>query len=160
MTDNPPRPAPVKPPDTEQKKQEDKAPKKDKAPKRSPGRPTKQAQMEESLNELFLGLAAPFAIVGDFHCATIITNGAPQLAKSWSELAQQNKVVKSFIESMMGGSAWMGVIMSTAAVTIPVMQHHGAYPQNWPNPFNPIDIMERAMNDESSTANGNGANSN
>lgn len=87
---------------------------------------TASGRLEASLEELFSALALPFMLAGDTHCAGIIAKGAPEMASAWVKLADENPGVKRVLTKLTEGSAWGGVILSTAAVAVPIAAHHGA----------------------------------
>lgn len=84
--------------------------------------------MERKLEDFFTYFSLPFAAVGDIYCAEVIAAGAPQLAEAWAALAKENANVKRVLDKMMQGGAWGGVVVSTAAVVIPIAGHHGLLP--------------------------------
>lgn len=87
---------------------------------------TASGRLEQSLEELFSALALPFMLAGDTHCANIIAQGSPKMAEAWVKLADENPGVKRVLTKLTEGSAWGGVILSTAAVAVPIAAHHGA----------------------------------
>jgi hypothetical protein len=103
------------------KERKEPAAKKAAAPRR-----TASVKLEEKLEELFSALALPFMLAGDKHCADIIAQGAPKMASAWVTLADENPGVKRVLNKLTEGSAWGGVILSTAAVAVPIAAHHGA----------------------------------
>jgi hypothetical protein len=134
MADTPPKAVKMDPPGKEKEKVEN-----PNAPKRSRGRPkgstTGVEKMREPLTEFFGALAIPFYVAGDLHCGQIMTNGAQPMADAWINVAKQNAGVKRILEGLTQGSAWGAVFMSTAAVAIPIANHHGA---RVPNPFSAV----------------------
>lgn len=92
--------------------------------------------LEAKLGEFFGSFSLVFAATGDQYCAEIIAARAPALASSWAELAKQNASVRRVLESLMEGSAWGAVILSTLGVAVPIAKHHGLY--NGPDPFSAI----------------------
>jgi hypothetical protein len=86
---------------------------------------TASGRLEANLEELFSALALPFVLAGDTHCANIIAQGAPRMAESWVKLADENPGVKRVLTKLTESSAWGGVILSTAAVAVPIAAHHG-----------------------------------
>lgn len=89
------------------------------------GRQTQSQKLESKLEELFSAISLPFLLAGDAHCAGIIAQGAPKMASAWVTLADENPGVKRVLTKLTEGSAWGGVILSTAAVAVPIAAHHG-----------------------------------
>lgn len=147
-------PTAVKPP--EDAKADD-----DVAPKKRRGRPpgsknrTSYKKIEDSLNEYIGGFALVFAMAGDQHCAAVIAQGGPNLAKAWAEVARQNEGVMRVLEKMMQGGAWGGVIISTLGIALPIMEHHHLLPAGIPNPFASPDVPEEETPEVKPEENGN-----
>lgn len=94
-----------------------------------------QSQLGKALYEQFSMLSLAVMSTGDFYCAKIIALNAAPLATAYDDLAKKNARVKEVLEMIVSGGAWTGAVMATAAVAIPIAQHHGLYPEEWPNPF-------------------------
>ena len=118
-----------------------------------PGSPIKTLQGR--LEQLFVTPAMVFAARGDQYCAQVIVKGAPDLAESWANLAKESPAVKKVLERLLEGGAWGGVVVSSLMIALPIAQHHGVYPAEWPNPFIPAG-MEPPPHHPNPHANGNG----
>lgn len=139
-------PQAVAPPEPEKKAEPE-----DSAPKKRRGRPpgsknqTSVKKIEDALNEYIAGIAMMFALANDQHCAAVVAQGGPRLAQAWAEVAKQNPAVYRVLERMMQGGAWGGVIISTLAIALPIMEHHNVLPAGLPNPFaSPVAVEEEA----------------
>jgi hypothetical protein len=84
---------------------------------------------------MFLGIGMGVAVIGDAFDGEVVAENAHELAESWHKLAQQNPAVKRALEAMMQTGAWSGVLMTSAAVLVPILQNHGAIPADIPHPF-------------------------
>lgn len=145
MADSPPKPASVKPPKAASAKSP-KPPADSPPPRESPGR-GRPPVLKKQLEEMFLGLSMGAAVIGDQFDGEIIAENAEELAEVWYKLALQNAAVKRTLEAMMQTGAWSGVLMTTAAIVVPIAQNHGAIPPNVPHPFRkpPRIAMEQAV---------------
>lgn len=92
-------------------------------------------QLGDRLDEFFGGIALVFLTGGDVYCAQVISEREHALVDSWLLLARQNKGVLNALKKLTEGGAWGAVVFSTASIAIPVAQHHGIYPADWPNPW-------------------------
>lgn len=128
-------PKPVVPPDDAQAATDEPTPKRRGRPPGSTNRRANTAVIERTMNELFGGISMAFALGGDQHCARVMANGGPQMARAWAELAAVNPGVRAILLKMNQGSAWGGVFISTTMVGLPIAQHHGLYPASAPNPW-------------------------
>jgi hypothetical protein len=68
------------------------------------------------------------------HCAQVVADGAPDLIDSWMWLAGKHPEVRRALEVLCGGGGYLALITSTLGVALPIMQHHGWYPQGAPTP--------------------------
>jgi hypothetical protein len=97
-----------------------------------------------------------FVMKGDAYCGMVLAQRGPALVTSWIELAKVNDGVKRVLDRMSSGGAWSGVIMSTSAIAIPMAQHHGMYPEDWPNPWaldiTPLDVGMNGQSPDEPTA--------
>lgn len=96
-------------------------------------RTTRTPALEAKLQQMFAMPALAFAAAGDQYCAEVWAARSDMMASSWFELSKQNAGVKRVLESLVEGSAWGGVIMSTLACCLPIAKHHGLY--RGPDPF-------------------------
>lgn len=133
MTDTPPKPASVKPPQAAPTKPR----KPDAAPPKEPKQETRGRPpvLQKQLEETFLGLSMGVAVIGDSFDGEVIAENAHELAEAYYKLSLQNSAVKKALEAMMQTGAWSGVIMTTAAILVPILQNHGAIPAEIPHPF-------------------------
>lgn len=153
MPDTPPKPASVKPP-----KQATTKPKVDTAPPKEPSKETRgrPPALQKQLEEMFLAMSMGVAVIGDAFDGEVIAENAHGLAEAWYKLSQQNAAVKKMLEGMMQTGAWSGVMMTTAAVTIPILQNHGVIPANVPHPFKvPPGGQVPVFNTDGAPINGN-----
>lgn len=79
--------------------------------------------------------ATAFEAGGDAHCAEVIGTGAPILADKWTTVAEHNPAIRAFLVRAATGGVWGEALVATAAIALPVMQHHGMYPAWLPNPW-------------------------
>jgi hypothetical protein len=84
--------------------------------------------LQKSLEELFAAPALAYSFAGDQYAAMLITTRSEAMAEAWYQLAQKNAAVKRMLERLVEGSALGGVVVSTAAILIPLAQHHGMIP--------------------------------
>lgn len=96
------------------------------APPRS--RPGRTPNLQKDLEDLLATPAIAYSFMGDEYAANLLATRTPAMAEAWYELAQKNPAVKRLLEGMVKGSAMGGVFLSTAAVVVPLLQHHGAIP--------------------------------
>lgn len=132
MPDTPPKPAQVKPPKAAQTK-----PRPDSPPPKEPSKETRGRPpvLQKQLEEMFLGIGMGVSVIGDTFDGEVVAENAHELAEAWFKLAQQNAAVKKALEAMMQTGAWSGVIMTSAAVAVPILQNHGVIPAEMPHPF-------------------------
>jgi hypothetical protein len=134
MTDSAPSAARVKPPTPAATKPKgDKSTSSTKQPSGKP--PGRQTALEKQLEEFFMGTALIVSVAVDEFDGKVIRDNAESLAKQWNKVAQQNATVRRILTSMMEAGAWSGAITATAAVVVPIAQHHGALPATLPTPF-------------------------
>lgn len=99
------------------------------APKAREARPGgRKPALQKSLEELFATPALAYSFAGDAWAAELIATRTEAMAEAWYELGQKNAAVKRILNRLVEGSAWGGVLMSTAAVLVPLAQHHGIVP--------------------------------
>lgn len=99
----------------------------------SPPKPGRKPQLQAKLEELLASPALVYSFAGDEYAAHIIATRTPAMAQAWYELSQQNAGIRRMLERLTQGSAWGGVILSSAAVAVPLLSHHGVIPV--PDPF-------------------------
>jgi hypothetical protein len=78
-------------------------------------------------------IATGFAMGSDDVCATAVVNGAPAWAQSVGELSKYQPWLASFFAPVGGESqlgAWLAFLMTTGAIALPVMAHHGILPES------------------------------
>lgn len=137
MADAAPKPGRVTPP----KKDKEETTAKKEPSKRPPGR---KPALEKRLEEFFVTVSMGVTFTGDFYSAEILRQSAENMAQAWNRLAQQDARVKRVIERMLDGGAWGQVISVNIAVALPIMQHHGIYPQGAPLPLSGFLDLEAA----------------
>lgn len=117
--EKPPKPVAVKPPEPPPNEEPKKPPKQSTSKPR--GRPLKR---ETKLVEFFTNIGM---LVSAFNMADgqIIALNAEGLANSWAKLAAENAKVAAAIDRLTSGGAWGGVLFSSLAVVVPIMQNHG-----------------------------------
>lgn len=89
----------------------------------------------KALYEQLSMLAMLIMGTGDIYCANTLAANAARLATAWDNLAKKNAQVRAWLEMLTSGGQWTEAVMATLAVALPMAQHHGIYPRNWPNPF-------------------------
>lgn len=94
-----------------------------------PPRPTSGGRtLQSRLEELLGGLALPYSAMGDDYAAQLIATRTPAIAEAWADLAKQNAAVKRVLERLVQGTAWGGVVLSSAGLAIPLLAHHNILP--------------------------------
>jgi len=128
MPDAAPKAAAVKPPGAAKAKES-------KDTKPDTGRPVgRPPNLQKQLEDQFMTMGMMLSMVDQFD-GELVAENASELAEAWYKLAQQNKAVKRILEGIMETGAWSGVIMTTAAIAIPIADNHGLIPENIPHPF-------------------------
>lgn len=84
--------------------------------------------LERPLTDLFVSVGALVAPLDQFDSQCIIS-GAPDLAKSLNQVAQQDPRVYRALERLTSGGAWGGVVVSAMPIILPIAAHHGMLPQ-------------------------------
>lgn len=114
-------------------------------PKKPTGKPAgRPPALQKQLEEFFMmGGMMVAGTINRFDGEVLAENSA-ELAKAWNELAQKNATIKRILEGMMETSTWSTVLMTTAAVAIPIAQNHGAIPPGVPHPFRKPPQVEKA----------------
>lgn len=120
MADRAPKPGAVKPPPESKPKP---------TPKRSAKPPGRPRSLEGRLEAALMMMAGAPAMAGDFYTAQVLTNAAPEYARAWATLAQENAQVKKYLENLLKGGAWGEVIMLTVAIAIPIGARYGIVPR-------------------------------
>lgn len=89
---------------------------------------TRTPDLQKRLEELFSLPALMYSWNGDTYPVAIINQRAPAMAEAWYDLANQNPAVKRVLQRITEGGAWGGVILSSAAMVLPLLQYHGMIP--------------------------------
>lgn len=107
------------------------------APRQSSPRPRRGELKQVHDGVLFMcGMfATAFEAGGDSQCAQVIGTGAPVLAEKWTTVAEHNPAIRAFLVRAATGGVWGEALVATAAIALPVMQHHGMYPAWLPSPW-------------------------
>lgn len=84
--------------------------------------------LQASLEELFATPALAYSFAGDEWAAELVTTRSKAFARDCYELAQKNPAVKRLLTRLVEGSAVGAVLMSGAAIFVPLAQHHGLIP--------------------------------
>jgi hypothetical protein len=91
-------------------------------------KPSRTPALQASLEELFAAPALAYSFVGDEWAAQLITTRSKDFARDCYELAQKNPAVKRLLTRLVEGSAVGAVLVSGAAILVPLAQHHGLLP--------------------------------
>lgn len=78
-------------------------------------------------------VAAGLATTGDQVCAGAVAGGAPQWGDAVGELSKYQPWLSTFFAPVGGDSqlgAWLGFMMATGAIALPVLAHHGLLPES------------------------------
>jgi hypothetical protein len=78
-------------------------------------------------------LAAGMASSGDLTCATAIAQGAEPWGQAVGELSKYQPFLQKFFAPAGGDSqlgAWLGFMLTTGAIALPVLAHHGLLPDS------------------------------
>ena len=107
----------------------DKAPRTPRATTSSAPRRTTTASLEKrlggSITTIGIGVCMFSAPDGE-----VVVKGAPALAKSLANLADQNPAVKANLERALTAGAWSGVLAAAAPILIGIAANHGVIPAN------------------------------
>lgn len=108
-----------------------------------PDRPFKATlpELRESLEAAAGYAVLGFSAKGDMHCAEVVMDGAPELIDSWIWLAEKHREVRRALEVLCGSGGYLALITSTLGIALPIMQHHGMYPENAPTPRSLKSVM-------------------
>lgn len=108
--------------------------------------PQLRKAIEDEIGLVILG----FSTAGDLHCAEVLADGSEKMIDSWIWLAEKHVGFRRVLEYICGGGGYAAVVTSTLGVALPMMQHHGMYPADWPTPSSLFGLFAFA------TSNGNG----
>jgi hypothetical protein len=78
-------------------------------------------------------VATGLSVSGDQVCAAAVANGAAQWGQSVGELSKYQPWLQQFFAPVGGDNqigAWLGFLMATGAIALPVMAHHNLLPQS------------------------------
>lgn len=92
-------------------------------PKSKPREPAK-GSLERRLKDMFRDMGAGLMFV-DPICGRVVTQQAGDLAEAFERLARENSRIKRWIESMLVGGAWTGVLQASFPIVLTVAAHHG-----------------------------------
>lgn len=99
---------------------------------RAPAKP----KLQKSLEEFLSVPAIVYSATGHDYPAHIVGSRAPAVAEAWYDLAQENPAVKRVLTRLVEGSAWGGVILTSASMLVPLLSYHDVIPgQNLIDPF-------------------------
>lgn len=117
-----------------------------------PDRPFKHTlpQLRKAIDDEIGLVILGFSTAGDLHCAEILADGSEKMIDSWIWLAEKHTGFRRVLEYICGGGGYAAVITSTLGVALPMMQHHGFYPADWPTPSSLFGLFAFA------STNGNG----
>ena len=102
-----------------------------KSPKPHPNaKPYRKGQFVEPLTQLY-GFGSLALMPIDPQCAMTLAKAAPECAKAWDELADQNLAVRRMLQSLTQTGAWGTVIAAHLPVLVAVLSHH--YPNALPS---------------------------
>lgn len=115
-------------------------------PNRGPTqRAPRKPELQRKLEELLASPALIYGAIGDEYPANLLAARTPAMAEAWYELSKTNPAVKRLLESLTTGSAMGAVVLSSAAVVVPLLIHHGMLPLNG-DPFavmyGPVRVSE------------------
>jgi hypothetical protein len=99
--------------------------------------PELREALEAAVGYLVLGFSAR----GDMYCAEVVMDGGPDLIDSWIWMAEKHKEVRRALEVLCGGGGYLALLTSTLGVALPIMQHHGMYPEGAPTPRSLKNVM-------------------
>lgn len=77
-------------------------------------------------------VAAGVAASGDNVCAAALVTGGEQWAEAVGELSKYQPWLSTFFAPVGGDSqlgAWLGFLLATGAIALPILAHHGMLPQ-------------------------------
>lgn len=78
-------------------------------------------------------IASGLSISGDDVCAAAVQGGAQQWGQAVGELSKYQPALSKFFAPVGGDSqlgAWLGFLLATGAIALPVMAHHGILPES------------------------------
>ena len=103
-----------------------------KAAKTSKG-DAKAAQTAEGATAFMTVIATGIAMSGDETCASAIGGGAKAWGEAVGELSKYQPWLSTFFAPAGGDNqlgAWLGFAMTTGAILLPVLAHHGMLPES------------------------------
>jgi len=102
-------------------------------PRKSGGAKDQRARETAAGAAAFMNVVASgLAVSGDQVCAAAVAGGAAQWGDAVGELSKYQPWLQSFFAPVGGDSqlgAWLGFMMATGAIALPVMAHHGLLPE-------------------------------
>lgn len=100
----------------------------DKAPRTAP-RTTRGGSLEKRIGASLTTIGVGITLMSPKDGETVIA-GVPAVAKSLSNLADQNPAVKANLERALTAGAWSGVLAAVLPIGIGIMANHGMVPEN------------------------------
>jgi hypothetical protein len=104
------------------------------------GKETRGGKGDQRARDTAQGAAAFMSVIatgmsmsGDQVCAGAVAGGAAAWGDSVGELSKYQPWLQSFFAPVGGGSqlgAWLGFLMATGAIALPVLAHHGMLPES------------------------------
>lgn len=112
--------------------------------------PQLRKTLEDEIGLVILG----FSTAGDLHCAEVLADGSEKMIDSWIWLAEKHTGFRRVLEYICGGGGYAAVVTSTLGVALPIAQHHGFYPAEWPTPSSLFGLFAFASANENGNGNG------
>lgn len=113
------------------------------------------SEIREGLEAAAGMLVLAFMARNDEHCASAVLDGAPDLIDGWIWMAEKHPEVRRALEVLCGSGGYLAVITSTLGVALPIMQHHGMYPQGAPTPASLKSVMGNMFHADDADPNNN-----
>jgi hypothetical protein len=85
-------------------------------------------KLQQQLEELLMLPTLATSMMGDEYPTFIISTRAPAVAEAWYNLSRENVTVRKMLERLVEGSAVGAVLLSSAAMVIPVAGYYGLIP--------------------------------
>jgi hypothetical protein len=85
------------------------------------------ANLERQLREQFQAIGFMVQLIEPYDGQVILQN-ADRLAAAYARLAAVNPMVRRMLTGAGNGQAYLGAIVATAAVALPILAHHGMLP--------------------------------
>lgn len=91
------------------------------------GRPTVNAQLRDSLDEMITSIGLGVSLANEADGVAII-EGGPKLADALAALAASNPRIAKALTRTTGAAGWGGVVIALSGILVPIAANHGLVP--------------------------------